>query len=88
MEFVAMLECENWTFQLDRVWDSWHAFGICQMNDRFHKDIPSDYLTNWQRQVEYCYEKWKWGTKFYWPSRLIKGKKCSEYVKTRYTFIE
>ena len=83
-----MLECENGTYRLDSIGDNGHAHGLCQMNDRFHKDIPTEYSTNWVVAVEYCYQKWKQHVAFYWPSRIIKGKKCYEYVKDRFTFIE
>ena len=85
-DFVAVLECENGSYRLDSVGDSGHAFWICQVNDRYHKDIPSDYTTNWVVAVEYCYRLRKNGTKFYWPSRLIKGQRCSNYVKSRFIF--
>lgn len=87
-EFMAVLECENGTYWLDTRWDNGHAHWLCQMNDRYHKDIPSNYTTDWRVAVEYCYQKWKWGTKFYWPWRMIKGQRCSNYVKDRFTFIE
>lgn len=83
-----MLECEAGSYKLDVVWDSGHAHGICQINDRFHKDIPEDYETNRVVAVEYCYQKRKNHTKFYWPNRMIKWKKCYEYVKDRFTFVE
>lgn len=56
-DFVAVLECENGSYRLDSVGDSGHAHGLCQMNDRYHKDIPADYTTNWVVAVEYCYKK-------------------------------
>lgn len=89
-DFVAVLECENWQFKLDAVGDSGHAFWLCQVNNRYHKDIPADYTTNWVVAVEYCYQKFKAWTTFYWPGRIIKGTrtKCYDYIKPRYTFIE
>lgn len=84
MDFVYVLECENWSYRLDSKGDGGHAHWLCQMNDRYHKDIPSDYTTNWKVAVEYCYSKWKNGTAFYWPSRIIKGKKCYQYVSDRF----
>lgn len=86
-DFVAVLECEA-SYGLDQLGDGWHAHGICQINDRFHKDIPAEYTTNWVVAVEYCYQKRKAGTPFYWPSRKIKWVRCSEYVKDRFTYIE
>ena len=83
IDFVTMIECENWNWNIKAIGDWWHAFGLCQMNTNYHK-LPADYKTVWQVQVEYCYEKWSTGTKFYWPSRKIKGQRCSNYVLDRF----
>lgn len=83
-DFLAVLECENGSYRLDSVGDSGHAHGLCQMNDRYHKDIPEDYTTNRVVAVEYCYSKWKQGTKYYGPERIIKWQRCSDYVKNRF----
>jgi hypothetical protein len=83
IDLVKLIECENWNWSLWAVWDGWKAFGLCQINVNYHK-LPQDYKTNWKVQVETCYEKWKWWTKFYWPSRIIKGQKCSNYVSNRF----
>lgn len=82
------MECENGQFKLDAVGDSGHAFGLCQVNDRWHKDIPENYTKDWRVAVEYCYQKFKDWTIFYWPKRIIEGQRCYEYIKNRYTFIE
>lgn len=87
MDLVSIMECENGNRDVNAVWDNWHAFGLCQMNDRFHK-IPQEYFWDWRVQVEYCYQKRKQWTKFYWPSRLIKWQRCSEYIKKRFTIVE
>lgn len=86
-DFLAVLECEA-SYWLTQLGDGWHAHGICQINDRFHKDIPAEYYTNRVVAVEYCYQKRKSWVPFYWPSRIIKGQKCYEYVKPRFTFTE
>ena len=83
IDFVKLIECENWNWSLSAVWDGWKAFGLCQMNVNYHK-LPEEYKTNWKVQVEYCYEKYKSWTKFYWPSRIVKGQKCSSYVSNRF----
>ena len=88
MDFVYVLECENGSYRLDSVGDHWHAHGLCQMNDRYHKDIPADYTTNRVVAVEYCYKKWSTWTRYYWPDRKIKWVKCSEYVKNRFIFVD
>ena len=83
MDFVKLIECENWNWNIKAVWDSGKAFWLCQMNTNYHK-LPTEYKTNWVVQVEYCYKKRKSWTKFYWPSRIVKWVKCSTYVKDRF----
>ena len=83
MDFVKLIECENWNWNIKAVWDSGKAFWLCQMNTNYHK-LPTEYKTNWVVQVEYCYKKRKNWTKFYWPSRIVKWVKCSTYVKDRF----
>ena len=91
-DFVYMIECENWNRNpnskvRDRVW---YAYGLCQLNDKYQKAIlnNTDYKTNRARQVEECYTKYLEWTPFYWRDRIVKWKKCSEFVKDRFTFIE
>ena len=83
IDFVTMIECENWNWSLTAKWDGWHALWLCQMNDRWHK-VPEWYTTDWRVAVEYCYQKWSTHTKFYGPSRIIKWKKCANYVLDRF----
>lgn len=90
--FVYLIECENWNRNPNiKVWDRvWYAYWLCQLNDKYQKDIlnNTDYKTNRARQVEECYTKYLDWTPFYWRNRIIKGKKCYEYVKDRFTYIE
>lgn len=83
MDFVTMLECENWNWNIKAIGDWWHAFWLCQMNTNYHK-LPEWYKDTWQVQIEYCYEKWSTWTKFYWPTRKIKWQRCSSYVLDRF----
>ena len=87
-DFVKMIECENGNWNIKAVGDNWHAHWLCQAHDKFQKDIPADYNESWQRQVEYCYQKWSSWTVFYGPDRIIKGVKCSKYIEDRFTFTE
>ena len=87
LDLVTLMECENGNWNINAKWDSWKAIWLCQMNTNYHK-LPAEYYTTWQTQVELCYKKWKSGTKFYWPNRMIKWKRCSELVKSRFTVIE
>lgn len=82
IDFVLMVECESgWNPRAK--WDSWRSYGLCQMNSRWH-NIPNEYYESAEYQVDYCYNKRKGWTKFYWPQRKIKGQTCSDYVKSRF----
>lgn len=83
LEFVLMLECENGNWSINARWDHGHAYWLCQINDRYHK-IPSQYFTDWEFQLDYCYQKWSSGTPFYGPTRKIKWQKCKDYVLDRF----
>ena len=87
LDFVTLIECENGNWNPKAIWDSWKAFWLCQINTNYHR-LPENFKTDWRVQIEECYRKWKWWTKFYWPSRLVKGVKCYKYVQKRFTIIE
>lgn len=85
IDFVTMIECENWTWDSKRVSktnDHW----ICQLNYRYNKEfINSDWFKDVYTQLEYCYEKWKINPKlWYWPTRKINGQLCKDYVLNRF----
>lgn len=82
LDFVLMIECESW-FNPRAKWDSWKAHWLCQMNTRWHR-LPQQYYNDREYQIEYCYQKWIGGTKFYWPTRKIKGQLCKNYVLDRF----
>lgn len=82
IDFVKMIECES-AFRPTVVGDQGLAYGLCQMNRKYHK-IPQEYYDDWGYQLEMCYFKWTHHTKFYWPGRIIKGQKCSDYVSNRF----
>ena len=86
-DLVTVIECENWQWNPFAVWDTGHAHWLCQINDLYHKNIPQEYFDDWWFQIEYCAEKVKWGTRFYWPDRIVKWMKCKDYIKSRFTFI-
>ena len=83
IDFVTLLECENWRRTLDWVWDNWHAHWLCMVNDRWHK-IPSDFYDHYKIQVDYCYNLYVNHTKFYGPNRNIHWVKCKDYVLSRF----
>lgn len=88
MDFVKMMKCENWSFDIKARWDKWWAVWLCQIHEYYHEDIPQDFYISRQVQVEYCYQKRKSWTKFYWPNRMIKGTPCHQYVENDFTIIK
>lgn len=82
MDFVIMIECESW-FNPKARWDSWRAYGLCQLNNRWH-NVSEEYKNSWEIQIDTCYQKWIGWTKFYWPNRIIKWVKCKDYVLDRF----
>jgi hypothetical protein len=85
LDFVVMIECENGSrdmYAVSKTNDYW----ICQLNYRYNSDfINSDKFNDVNKQLEYCYEKWKINPKlWYWPDRKIKWVKCSKYVLNRF----
>lgn len=88
MDLVILIECEDWNRNPTAIWDYGDAYWLCQMNRRYHK-IPQEYYDDWWFQIEYCKDKLRWWTKFYWPKRILPNWKiCKEWVLDRFTFIE
>lgn len=83
IDFVIVLECENWRYALDWVWDNGHSHWLCMVNDRWHT-LPDWFDDSWVIQVEYCYNLYTHHTKFYWPNRLIHWVRCRDYVLNRF----
>ena len=84
MEHVILLECERegWDPQIE--WDWWDAAWLCQMNSRFHT-IPAEYYSDPFFQIQYCFDKRQWWTKFYWPERDMSWEPC--YLAVQKHFI-
>lgn len=82
LDFVTMIECESW-FNPKAKGDSGKSYGLCQMNSRWHK-IPKEYYDSWEYQINYCYQKRKGWTRYYWPDRIINWMKCKDYVRNRF----
>lgn len=84
IDFVALIECENGNRDPKATWDYGKSHWLCMLNTRWHKEPLSPSWNDWRNQISVCFEKWKGGTKFYWSSRLIWGKRCSEVAKNRF----
>ena len=87
LEFVSLIECENGSRDPTARGDWGKAYGLCQLNTRRHKEPLAPEWKDWRNQISICYQKRKWGTKFYGPQRNIVGKSCSEIAKKRFYFL-
>lgn len=82
MEFIAMLEWENWQrnpYRQSEVVKDWvreKSYGFCQLHINRHSEVINDdrFRDNHERQLEQCYNKWKWWTKFYWYNTVLKNR--------------
>ncbi len=85
IDFVKLIECENGRRDPKRVSET-HDHGLCQLHYSYNKEfINSPDFKDPYKQLDYCYEKYKTNPKLrYWPDRKIKGKKCSDYVSSRF----
>lgn len=87
LDFVSLIECENGQWLTRAVGDYGRSHWLCMLDTRRHKEPLSPSWNDWRNQISVCFEKWKSGTKFYGPQRMIWGKKCSEVVKERFYFL-
>ena len=89
IEFVKLIECENWKWDPKRV-SSTRDYWLCQLNYRYNKKfINSSDFADPYKQMDYCYEKYQINPNLrYWPNRKIKGQKCSDYVSDRFEISE
>lgn len=88
LDFVSLIECENGLRNPKAVWDGGLSFGLCQLNIRRHWEPLEEERNDRTYQLSICYSKRKAGTKFYWPQRLIWGKRCWEVAKKRFMVTE
>ena len=87
LDFISMIECENGSRDPTARGDWGKAYGLCQLNIRRHWEPLEEERNDRTYQLSICYSKRKWGTKFYWPQRKIRGKRCSEVAKKRFYFL-
>ena len=92
-DFLFTILAENWTMWIDRkswlVWANWYSeYWICQINVWWHPEILSNWK-NWKRfvdrfydpykQIDYCWKKYSWWTKFYWYNVRMKIEKKIDF---------
>ena len=88
LDFVSPIGCENGLRNPMAVWDGGMSFWLCQLNIRRHWEPLEEEWNDRTYQLSICYQKRKWGTKFYWPQRLIWGKRCWKVAKKRFMVAE
>ena len=89
IEFVKLIECENGRWDPNRI-SKTNDRGLCQLNYKYNKKfINSPDFADPYKQLDYCYEKYKINPNLrYWPTRKVKGQKCSDYVNNRFEVSE
>ena len=72
MDFILTLKAENGWFnmyQQSNVVKNWireDSRWLCQLNRKRHKEVDTkEFWESWEYQVEICYKKYAWWTKFY-----------------------
>lgn len=92
MDLVLLIECENGNrdiYKQSEVVKNWkreRSFWLCQVHQPDHPEITDNKLfwNDWKWQLDRCNELMENGTPFYGRDRIIKGQKCSNYVKDRF----
>ena len=60
IDFIKTIEAES-RWDMHAVWDSWDAYGYCQINKNFNPDMQTEYrsLKTYQQRIDYCYAQYK-----------------------------
>lgn len=73
MDFILTLKAENWGFNMyqqsnviDKNWKREESYWLCQMMKKRHPEVNTkEFRESWEYQVDVCWRKYKWWTKFY-----------------------
>lgn len=81
IDFLSTLKAENGWFnmyQQSNVYKNGkreESYGLCQMMRKYHPEVNTKiFRESREYQVETCYKKYKWGTKFYGFNSRLKYK--------------
>ena len=92
---LLLCECENWWRDLDlqsRVQQKYgreKTYWLCQLHIYNYPDIDyTRFLTDYKYQLDVCWQKRSTWTPFYWPTRIIKGQYCYNYVRDRFIWLK
>ena len=72
IDFIKTIEAES-RWDQHAVWDSWDAYGYCQINKNFNPEMQQEYrnLKTYQQRIDYCYGQYKaWVDKWVIHKRL------------------
>ena len=72
IDFIKTIEAES-RWDQHAVWDSWDAYGYCQINKNFNPEMQTEYrgLKTYQQRIDYCYGQYKvWVDKWVIHKRL------------------
>ena len=72
IDFIKTIEAES-RWDQHAVWDSWDAYGYCQINKNFNPEMQTEYrsLKTYQQRIDYCYWQYKaWVDKWVIHKRL------------------
>lgn len=72
IDFIKTIEAES-RWDQHAVWDSWDAYGYCQINKNFNPEMQKEYrgLKTYQQRIDYCYGQYKvWVDKWVIHKRL------------------
>ena len=72
IDFIKTIEAES-RWDQHALWDSWDAYGYCQINKNFNPDMQIEYrgLKTYQQRIDYCYGQYKvWVDKWVIHKRL------------------
>lgn len=72
IDFIKTIEAES-RWDMHASWDSWDAYGYCQINKNFNPEMQAEYrgLKTYQQRIDYCYGQYKaWVDKWVIHKRL------------------
>ena len=72
IDFIKTIEAES-RWDQHAVWDSWDAYGYCQIYKNFNPEMQTEYrgLKTYQQRIDYCYGQYKvWVDKWVIHKRL------------------
>ena len=72
IDFIKTIEAES-RWDGGALWDSWDAYGYCQINKNFNPEMQTEYrsLKTYQQRIDYCYGQYKaWVDKWVIHKRL------------------